>query len=175
MKKKLFPIFLAISILIGYAAVLLYVSGLLEIMGFFPPSQKKIEKMYYENESELLSICDFLWEDQYSESRIELYDSAPYTVERYKYNDRGGMDKEILEITEEDIINSFETIESNGFERVLKEYNYISFQVWGSFGESVSLVFSPNGEPDLSKQNLIDSVIERIEPTGWFYCRETFE
>lgn len=39
----------------------------------------------------------------------------------------------------------------------------------------IDIVFSPNGEPDLSKQNLIDSVIERIEPTGWFYYRETFE
>ena len=144
------------------------------MIGLFPPSEKAVEKLYYENESELTAVCNFLLENQYPDSRIELFDSVN-TIEFYTDNNAGGRNKDKSEITEKNITDSLETIVDSGFIRVLKEYNYISFQVWGSYGESVNLVFSPDSEPNISEINAKEKVVEKIKPANWFYYREKFE
>ena len=55
------------------------------------------------------------------------------------------------------------------------EYNYISFQIWGNFDESISLIYSPYEEPDVSRINANSQTIESINQDGWFYYREMIE
>lgn len=166
MNKKILIVFLVIIIFVFFLQKI----GFFEIMVFFPPSKHDIEKLYYKNEAELMSICNFLWESQYSGIRIELLDSDNTAI-CYQKSDKGGYDEKVFEVDDVTLMNSLETIKNSGFIRVLKEYNYISFQVWGSFGGSVNLMFSSSEEPNISEIHAREKKVEKIRPIGWYYCR----
>ena len=139
----------------------------LQLLKNTPPSKNKLERIYYRNESELISVCSFIQENKFEEIRIDLFD---YTnkIECYYSNNDGSYEKIIFEITDKKILNDLETLKDNGIERILKEYNYICFQVWSCFDESVCLVYSPYNEPNISEVNAKEKFVEKIVPQEWY-------
>lgn len=141
-----------------------------ESLGMFPLSTKDLEKIYYTNEDELISIGEFVWSNQYTSIRIDLYDSAKI-MECYNEEKR---DKEIIEISDEKLISNLETLKNNDFIRIVKESNYVLFQTWGSLGGSISLLYSPDEKPRVL-DNAIEIVVEKIKPKGWYYNEIIYE
>ena len=145
-----------------------------EVLGLFPPSKSNVEKKYSANEFELTAICSFLQENHYSDILIDLFDSTT-TMTCYTSNNYGGYDKETFEITDRKLIDALKKLENNDFIRIKKEHNYIFFQTWGSFGESIGLIFSPNQYPNVLSTNAQDQTLENIKPQNWFYYRVKYE
>lgn len=139
-----------------------------------PISKKDIIKAYYVNEYELISICDFLQKNVCSDFRIELFESTKKII-CYNYNSKEGFDETIYNINDINIISDLEKLKGNGCIRILKEYNYIYFQMWGSFGESVGLLYSKDNKPNIDEINAKDKFLEEIESKGWYYYYAKFE
>lgn len=170
MKKKILLILLAVFVIVVFWQVRKYIG----LFGGFPPSKSSVEKLYYANETELKSICNLLQENQYESARVELFESAKNII-CYSPNNEGGFDKIVLEIDDSKKIDDLEKLKNSGCIRALKEHNYIHFQVWGSFGASVGLVYSHGEKPDTSKNGARYDLVEEIGQTGWYYCKWKFE
>lgn len=170
MKKKILLISLAVFMLVGFLQAGKYIRLFLGI----PPSKSSVERLYYANEAELKSICSLLQENQYERAEIELFESAKNIICYYR-NNKGGFDKTMLEVDDSKKIDDLEKLKNIGYIRVLKEYNYVYFQVWGSFGASVGLIYSQGEKPDTSKINTKYDLVEEIGQTGWYYCKWEFE
>lgn len=146
-----------------------------EIFGLFAPTQSYVENMYYKNESNFITINAFIQEMVGTdEMRIDLYDSIN-RVELYKRNNAGGYDNVTIYITDEKIISILEKLKEGGLIRIQKEYNYTDFQVWGSLGGSVSLIFSQNEYPDISQINAKEKFVNKLSISDWYYAKIIYE
>jgi len=172
MKKKL--IVALICIFVGIFMGMIF-SKFNLFLGLFPPSVERIEKIYYDNTAELSYICKWLIDSQFTNVRIDIYDSIE-EIECSVPNDEGGYEKQIIKITDTNLIDGLIVLKDRDFIRVIKEYNYVYFQVWGSFGGSIGLIFSENQEPDVSKINAKTKVVKKLpSTTSWYYYKEMFE
>ena len=170
MKKKI----LIISLLVFIVVAFLLIKNYIGILGIVSPSKNDVEKLYYANEAELKSICTFLQKEQHTDIRIELLDTTKGMM-CYCQNSKGGFDKLMVEFGDDNIISDLEELKKSGFIRILKEYDYIFFQSWGSFGESIGLMNSQGGKPNISELNTAYNFLEEIGETGWYYYKENFE
>ena len=93
----------------------------------------------------------------------------------YCQNSKGGFDKLMVEFGDDNIISDLEELKKSGFIRILKEYDYIYFQSWGSFGESIGLMNSKGEKPNISELNTAYNFLEEIGETGWYYYKGNFE
>lgn len=152
------------------------VLGIWDLLGFFPPSKNKVEKIFQKCENELSVICQYSNDDNLEnyDFSIDLFDSTS-KIKYFKPSDNGGYDNSEYTITDKKLLNTLKSIQKKGVIRILKEYDYLYFQIWGSFGESVGLIYSEGKEPDLSSVNAERIVVERLKAENWFYCREKFE
>ena len=170
MKKKMLIILLAIFTVISF----LLTKNRIEILGIVSPSKSDVKKLYYANEMELNSICTFLQQEQYTDIRIELLDTTKNMVCYYR-NSKGGFDKLMIEFSDSNIISDLEGLKKSGFIRIIKEYNYVFFQSWGSYGESMGLMNSLGEKPNISKLNTVYTFMEKIEQTDWYCYKEKFD
>lgn len=138
------------------------------VLGLFPQSKSSVEKLYYENEAELKSVASFLQEEENASIRADLFDTTEYMI---YYVPHGKLN---VKISNSNMIMAVEKLKRAGFIRILKEYNYISFQSWESMGESRGLMYTKGEEPDLSKLNVISTQVEEIGQ-NWYYCRIQYE
>lgn len=152
------------------------ITNKLMILGFFTPTPSDVEETYYRNESELLILSEFVSDlaKEYEIIRIEIFDSINI-VELSRENKQGGYDNTTINISDKGIINALEILKEQGFIRILKESDYISFQVWGCFSESVDLLFSPGVYPNTEHINAKEKVVEKIKPNDWYYCKIIYE
>ena len=170
MKKKILIILLSVFIVIAFSTI----RDCVLIIGIFSPSKNDVKKMYYANEAELNSVCAFLQEAQYTDIRIELEDTTE-SMTCYLRNNGGGFDELIVEFIDSSIISDLEELKKSGFIRILKEYDYICFQSWGSFGDSIGLINSQGKKPNTSELNTVYSFMEEIGETGWYYYKFKYE
>lgn len=172
MRKKL--IIVLICILVGIFMGMNY-SKFNLFLGLFPPSIERIEKIYYNNTTELSYISKWLIDSQFTNIRIDIFDAID-EIECSVPNDKGGYEKQIIKITDSNLIDGLTVLKDREFIRIIKEYNYVYFQVWGSFGGSIGFIFSENQEPDVSKINAKTKVVEKLpSTTNWYYYKEMFE
>lgn len=170
MKKKILIIILLVFIVVAFLLIKNYIG----ILGIVSPLKDDVKKLYYANETELKSICTFLQEEQHTDIRIELMDTTKGMMCYYR-NNKGGFDKLRVEFSDSNIISDLEELKKSGFIRILKEHDYIFFQSWGSFGESMGLMNSQGKKPNISELNTAYNFIEEIGQTGWYYYKEKFE
>ena len=81
----------------------------------------------------------------------------------------------MIEFSDSNIISDLEGLKKSGFIRIIKEYNYVFFQSWGSYGESMGLMNSLGEKPNISKLNTVYTFMEKIEQTDWYCYKEKFE
>ena len=173
-KKYLFPIVMLCIIVIFIVSF--EVLGIWDLLGFFPPSKNRVEKIFQKCENELSVICQYSNDDNLEnyDFSIDLFDSTT-RIKCFEQSANGGYDKSEYTITDKKLLNTLKSVQKKGVFRILKEYDYLYFQIWGSFGESVGLIYSEGKEPDLSSVNAKKIVVERLKAENWFYCREKFE
>ena len=133
----------------------------------FPPTKRDIQKVFYKFETELTTLCNFL-NDNYSEDvRIDLFDSIN-DITIYTDNNNSIVRKS-LEINNDDIIQIMKKLDRYGFVRILKEDNYIYFQIWGSFDQDVGLMYSKGDIPNITEVYAENQVLEKMNTKDWFY------
>ena len=158
-------------------ALLCQICGVFEFMGIFPPSLNAMEKKYQKSENEISLVCRYLLDsnfEKYDVVRIDVFDSTKKIECLERDNVNGGYKKGIYELSDEKIISCIETLQKTGFDIILKEYNYIYFEVWGSFGTSVGLVYSPHGKPHLSEINAKKQILEKLKYQDWYYNKTIY-
>ena len=170
MKKKI----LIISLLVFIVVAFLLIKNYIGILGIVSPSKNDVKKLYYANEAELKAICAFLQKEQHTDIRVELLDTTK-SMMCYCQNSKGSFDKLMVEFSDSNIISDLEELKKSGFIRILKEHDYIFFQSWGSFGESMGLMNSQGKKPNISELNTAYNFLEEIGETGWYYYKEKFE
>lgn len=173
MSKKIF-IFTLGCIFIAVFIGIFRFSKFHPFLGLFPPSVKKVEQIYYECTEELSYIGKELIDNQFTKIRIDIFDS----IEEIEYsfpNGKGGYEIQNRKIADTNFINALTVLKNEGFIRILKENNYVYFQIWGSFGGSIGLIYSEDQEPDVSRINAEIKVIEKLKPENWYYYKEMDE
>ena len=175
MKKKQAVLFVVLILFIATAIGIKI--ELFEFMGFFMPNSNDLNRKYIKCQDELYFVCEYLSDDslkKYDIVRIDIFDSATkiYCSEKDCIN--GEYKKRVYSLTDKKLINSFKTLKKNGFSIVLKEYNYISFSVWSSFGSGVDLIYSPDEKPYLSEINAEEKVLKKLKYPGWYYLKSVY-
>lgn len=145
---------------------------------FFSPAPNSLERKYSENSREIITICEYLNGEQfktYETVRIDIFDSIT-KVECSKKNDlNGGYVNTDYTITDSNLVDCLEIIRNHGFLRIMKEYNYMYFQIKSSFNESIGLIYSPKTEPNLSEINAKKQILKRLKNDGWYYNKTIYD
>ena len=172
MKKIL--MFLTGLLLIVGAVILIHTKFYL-FLGMFPPSVNKIEKTYFENEQELSYISAWFLNNDATDININLLEPIK-EMECYVADSQGGFERKTIDITDSELLKQLTILKSKKFLRITKEHNSIYFQIWGSFGGSIGLIFSGDQEPDFSKISAKTKVIEKLpSATNWYYYKIMYE
>lgn len=143
---------------------------------FILPTPNSLERKYSENSRQITTLCEYLNGEQfksYEIIRIDIFDSLTriFCVE----NLNGGYVNTDYTITDSNLIDCLESLRKHGFVRIMKEYNYISFQTESSFNASVELIYSPNTEPDLSGINATKQILKKLKIDGWYYKKTIYD
>lgn len=174
MKKiNRFLIFLTVLVILILITAKSYVGGLI---GIFEPTVNTATRKYQKCQSELSYLCKYFDNNfsEYSVVKIDLFDSAN-KIMCSKENSGGGYDSICYIMTEKRLIDAVELLRENDFITILKEYNYIDFSFWGSFGKSVGLIYSADNAPNLSDINALKYDVKELKYRGWYYAKITYE
>ena len=136
------------------------------------------ERKYSENIRQITTICEYLSSEQfktYDIIRIDIFDSLTRIRCSKKDDLNGGYANTDYTITDSNLIACLEILENHKFSRILKEYNYTYFQIKSSFNESTGLIYSPDGEPDLSEINAAEKTLKKLKYDGWYYNKTVYD
>lgn len=147
--------------------ILLLSSIILWNMFFVGSKQPKLEKILEKDfvtlqfVGENLLSCDYeyvRWDD-YNEDKIS-----------YGYTENDNLVTLKVDITDAKLKENIEILNENNCSTIRKTDNYVEFVYWNSIGSSVSLIYSPNSEPQIKKTEY--DVVFEIKETkkgNWYY------
>lgn len=166
-KKSVILILSAMLILLIILLTYYYLIPILRFCGMFPmpPSYSKCEKIYSKYESDLNNVADWLYNSEYEDTRIDIFESAS----KIEYTLSGKNEWTSEEISDKAIIESLKTLDKKGFITILKEYNYICFSLYSSLNQGVEILFSPLGEPDISDIYVRSQELKPLKFKSWYY------
>lgn len=172
MKKRNKALLIALIILI----LVIIKSGAGIFIGLSEPSINTATRKYQKCQSALSYLCKYFDNNfsEYSVVKIDLFDSAN-KIMCSKENSGGGYDSICYVMNDERLIDAVELLRENDFITILKEYNYIDFSFWGSFGKSVGLIYSSDNAPNLSDINALKFDVKELKYRGWYYAKITYE
>lgn len=145
---------------------------------FFSPTPNSLERKYSENSRQITAICEYLNSEQfktYDIIRIDIFDSLTRIDCAEKDDLNGGYVNTDYTITDSNLIDCLEILRNHGFFRIIKEYNYMYFQIKSSFNESIGLIYSPVEEPDLSEINATKQTLKKSNNDGWYYNKTIYD
>ena len=134
-------------------------------IGFFrqEPTYSKVKKILENDVAVLGEINNILlsYENSYVSWNIyekDLIACGPNMVDAQKITVR------------DDFLALVENLNPKRYHFINKQSNYIEYRLWANMTTCVSLIYSPDSEPDIHKSEY-DSVFElkRINTTDWYY------
>ena len=78
-------------------------------------------------------------------------------------------------ITDSNLIDCLKNLKRHDFTRIIKEYDYLYFQIKSSFNESTGLIYSPKSEPNLSEINAKKQILKRLKNDSWYYNKTIYD
>lgn len=147
-------------------------------ISFFLLTPYTAERKYSENSKQITTLCEYLNSEQfnaYAIIRIDIFDSIVKMncAQKDDFNGRYINIEHI--ITDSNLIDCLKSLKKHGFTRIIKEYNYLYFQIKSSFNESTGLIYSPKDEPDLSEINAKKQILKRLKNDGWYYNKTIYD
>lgn len=170
MKRK-YKYFIACVLILG-----LIIAGINGI--FFSSAPNSLEQKYNENSRQITTICEYLKGEQfkiYDTVRIDIFDSLTRVDCSQKDDLIGGYVNTDYTITDSNLIDCLKILRNHGFIRIIKEYNYLYFQIESSFNKSIGLIYSPIEEPDLSEINATKQILKKLKNDGWYYNKTIYD
>ena len=134
-------------------------------IGFFrqEPTYSKVKKILENDVGVLEEINNILLSDENSYVSWNIYEKdviacGPNMVEAQKITVR------------DDFLALVEKLNPKRYHFINKQSNYIEYRLWTNMTTCVSLIYSPDSEPDIHKSEY-DIVFElkRINTTDWYY------
>ena len=134
-------------------------------VGFFlqAPTYGKVKKILENDRDVLEEINNILLSDENSYVSWNIYEKdviacGPNMVDAQKITVR------------DDFLALVEKLNPKRYHFVNKQNNYIEYRLWANMTTCVSLIYSPDSEPDIHKSDY-DIVFElkRINTTDWYY------
>ena len=134
-------------------------------VGFFlqAPTYGKVKKILENDRDVLEEINNILLSDENSYVSWNIYEKdviacGPNMVDAQKIT------------VGADFLALVEKLNPKSYHFINKQSNYIEYRLWTNMTTCVSLIYSPDSEPDIHKSEY-DSVFElkRINTTDWYY------
>ena len=172
MKKFLKALILSILIIVAIYVVTLVI-GILMIGGFPRISQKKVEKIFFNDFETLAIIVDYMEKSECTEITIQsnayIYDDGEYgTWFVHDDTENNGTKK----IADEEIVNLLDMLfKHKKYEVISKVGNTISFQLWSNRDQGKGIAYTLDGNvPTLDYL----TKFEKLNDENWYYYEEDF-
>ena len=159
-------IIIIVSAICGTAllyGIFIFVVGPLLIGGFFNPpiSKEKMTDIFNKDQTLLLDVAQYLANSDYED--VYIHD----IIKNNKISITGGY----IEIKDENVIKTINTLIKNGYSAIEKTGNTISYQRWSNLDNGRGIACSiDDSEPEMQ----FLTKIEPLSEPNWYYYEEDF-
>lgn len=135
----------------------------------FEPSKTKVQKTLNRDMYALEQIGKSFLASDYSDISWDCFGVESIN---YKKNNDDSFKQKIDESEFYNLKQDFANIADKKYISITKEENYVSYTLWLNWGGSVSLIYSPNTQPEIYKTEY-DTYFELsdLSPSGWYYFK----